>query len=157
LRITFLNPATLATTGYTLEEVGEPTIWQTLIHGDDLPAFLTALSEALEGKNGRSEARYRAKDGQERFAYCLTQPIFRPSVVRYPLPAGEAPPENPDCSQEPANPNATEGRKDEVQGVTALVLDMTRERRLEMELQRAQRLELVGRLSSGIAHDFNNL
>ena len=34
---------------------------------------------------------------------------------------------------------------------------MTREHRLEQELQRAQRLELVGRLSSGIAHDFNNL
>jgi PAS domain S-box-containing protein len=41
-------------------------------------------------------------------------------------------------------------------GLTALVVDMTRERRLALELERAQRLELVGRLSSGIAHDFNN-
>lgn len=45
----------------------------------------------------------------------------------------------------------------QVIGVTALVVDMTRERRLERELQRSQRLELIGRLSSGIAHDFNNL
>ena len=37
------------------------------------------------------------------------------------------------------------------------MVDMTRERRLEQDLQRPQRLELVGRLSSGIAHDFNNL
>jgi signal transduction histidine kinase len=31
------------------------------------------------------------------------------------------------------------------------------QRRLEQELQRAQRLELVGRLASGTVHDFNNL
>jgi PAS domain S-box-containing protein len=42
-------------------------------------------------------------------------------------------------------------------GTTTLVVDITRERQLEQELLRAQRLELVGRLSSGIAHDFNNL
>jgi hypothetical protein len=42
-------------------------------------------------------------------------------------------------------------------GMTTLVVDVTRERQLEQELLRAQRLELVGRLSSGIAHDFNNL
>jgi PAS domain S-box-containing protein len=44
-----------------------------------------------------------------------------------------------------------------VVGATTLMLDVTRERQLERELQRAQRLELVGRLSSGVAHDFNNL
>jgi PAS domain S-box-containing protein len=42
-------------------------------------------------------------------------------------------------------------------GTTSLFVDVTRERRLERELQRAQRLELIGRLSSGVAHDFNNL
>jgi PAS domain S-box-containing protein len=42
-------------------------------------------------------------------------------------------------------------------GTTTLIADLTRERRLEQELLRAQRLELVGRISSGIAHDFNNL
>lgn len=42
-------------------------------------------------------------------------------------------------------------------GVTMLLLDVTRERQLEQELERARRLELIGRLSSGVAHDFNNL
>ncbi len=37
------------------------------------------------------------------------------------------------------------------------MVDVTRERQLEQDLQRSQRLELIGRLSSGIAHDFNNL
>ena len=44
-----------------------------------------------------------------------------------------------------------------VVGVTTLLVDMTRERQLELDLQHAQRLDLIGRLSSGIAHDFNNL
>jgi two-component system cell cycle sensor histidine kinase/response regulator CckA len=46
---------------------------------------------------------------------------------------------------------------DEIVGGVALIVDMTRERRLEQELQRAQRLEQAGQLASGIAHDFNNL
>ena len=42
-------------------------------------------------------------------------------------------------------------------GTTTLLVDVTRERRLERELHRAQRLELMGRLASGVVHDFNNL
>ncbi len=53
-----------------------------------------------------------------------------------------------------AQPRGQEGA---VVGVTTLIVDMTRERQLEQDLQRAQRLEMIGRLSSGIAHDFNNL
>ncbi len=51
-------------------------------------------------------------------------------------------------------PRHQDGR---VAGITALVVDMTRERQLEADLQRAQRMDLIGRLASGIAHDFNNL
>jgi PAS domain S-box-containing protein len=45
----------------------------------------------------------------------------------------------------------------EVVGSTSLVIDITMQRRLELELQQARHLELVGRLASGTVHDLNNL
>jgi PAS domain S-box-containing protein len=42
-------------------------------------------------------------------------------------------------------------------GSTVLVVDMTHRRRMEQELQKVQRLELVARIASGVVHDFNNL
>jgi PAS domain S-box-containing protein len=46
---------------------------------------------------------------------------------------------------------------DTVVATTCLVVDMTLQRHLETELQRAQRLELIGRIAGGTVHDFNNL
>ncbi|HUR96235.1 MAG TPA: PAS domain S-box protein [Gemmatimonadales bacterium] len=42
-------------------------------------------------------------------------------------------------------------------GASAIKRDVTRQRMLESQLHRAQRMEAVGRLAGGIAHDFNNL
>ena len=42
-------------------------------------------------------------------------------------------------------------------GSTFLIVDRTQQRRLESDMQKVQRLELVGRLASGIVHDLNNL
>jgi PAS domain S-box-containing protein len=125
IRITYVNRATQAITGYDLAEISDPQAWGAIVHADDLPVLLGMARAALEGKGSRGEFRYRAKDGSEKFGLAIVEPRRRPDG--------------------------------DIIGTTTLIVDVTRERQLEQELLRAQRLELVGRLSSGIAHDFNNL
>jgi PAS domain S-box-containing protein len=123
-RVTYVNPAVPAITGYELTDLRQPNVWQVFVHPDDLARLLTVQPEVMAGQTARLEVRFQAKNGTERVGYVIAQPRWQ------------------------AN---------EVVGITILVVDMTTQRRLEQELQRAQRLELVGRLAGGIAHDFNNL
>jgi len=125
LRITYVNQATRTVTGYDLDEIAEPALWGRFVHPDDVPRLLALGQEALAGRSGRAEYRYRAKDGSDKVGLAFSEPHRRSDGT--------------------------------IIGTTTLIADVTRERRLEQELLQAQRLEMIGKLSSGIAHDFNNL
>jgi two-component system cell cycle sensor histidine kinase/response regulator CckA len=45
----------------------------------------------------------------------------------------------------------------DVVGLIGIAHDVTERRRLEAELQQAQKMEAIGRLAGGVAHDFNNI
>ncbi len=49
------------------------------------------------------------------------------------------------------------GASGATEGVVCSIRDVTEMKRLQRELQQAQRMEAVGRLAGGVAHDFNNV
>jgi PAS domain S-box-containing protein len=161
LEVTYINPATTAVTGYERSEIADPVVWSAIIHPDDLPRVQEVYRNALNGQPGRGEIRYRAKDGTEKVAYILSQPRYQEAIgskasgeFRRVTRTGERA-SSGDVGGPAVGPPDRPAR--EVIGTTTIMVDVTRERNLERELQRAGRLELIGRLSSGVAHDFNNL
>jgi PAS domain S-box-containing protein len=161
LEVSYINPATREITGYDRSEIAEPAAWMAIVHPDDLPRVQEIAQNALNGQSDRGEMRYRAKDGSEKVCFILAQPRYREAIggkasgeFRRVKPSAER-----IATDEPPAPAEQGGiaPSRELVGTTTLLVDVTRERHLERELQRAARLDMIGRLATGVAHDFNNL
>ena len=72
-------------------------------------------------------------------------------------PEGELTGVRKDGSTFPLRLSASEVSFGDKRLLTAIVSDLTRERELEQQLLRAQKLDALGTLAGGIAHDFNNV
>lgn len=114
--------------GYGKEEI-EPSIssWERLVHPDDLPAAMAALTAHLEGRSNfyESEYRLRTKSGTWKWIHAAGR-IVACDPTGKPLRA------------------------------TGIHLDITKNKELEQRVVQQERLSAVGQLTAGIAHDFNN-
>jgi PAS domain S-box-containing protein len=117
-------------TGFRPEEMTDAR-WLALIHPEDFPTLQRVFPEIASGARREVELRVLTRNGG---------PLWlRVKVLATPGPKGGV-------RIVGAARDVTEARRAEEE-----------QRRLELRVQQAQRLESLGTLTGGIAHDFNNL
>jgi PAS domain S-box-containing protein len=117
-------------TGFKPEEMTD-TRWLSLIHPADFPTLRRFLPEIAAGVRREVELRIVAKDDRTIW--------LRVKLLATPGPRGGV--------------RIVGAARD----VTETLRAAEEQRRLELRVQQAQRLESLGTLTGGIAHDFNNL
>ncbi|NTW53259.1 MAG: PAS domain S-box protein [Chlorobaculum sp.] len=132
--VRYISPAIYKTAGYRPEEVVGHSFFDFLA-GDEIELAKQKVEEAISRRLDSEvfELKYRKNDGSE---------LYGEVGVRY----------------------FQEGDGNDFSGMIGVIRDISRrkkaeeeKKRLELQFQKSERLETIGRLAGGIAHDFNNL
>jgi PAS domain S-box-containing protein len=114
--------------GYTMGDLGPTTeAWRDLVHPDDLVSLELSYAEALESGEMSWSGEYRFRRADGNYADILDNA----HIVR-------------DAQKKPVR-------------MLGAMVDITRRKQLEQELEQAKRVTSLGRIAASIAHEVNNV
>lgn len=119
--------------GYTIDELKVPNAISELIHPDDVEVLSRNMERLHRGESFSSESRLITKSGEVKWIRDRMRPVVDPDTGRL-------------C-----------GVIGAVEEITKLVEARQRNRELEAQVLRIQKLNSLGVLAGGIAHDMNNV
>ncbi|GEM_PF-3017970 len=124
----YISPSCKEITGYHVEDFKrDPSLYERIIHPEDLPSWKQHHEEAHEKQQPHPEIEFRiiTANGEPKWLSHVCNPVY--------------------------------GEDGRFMGIRGSNRDITYRKELEEHIFQAQKMESIARLAGGVAHDLNNL